>query len=161
MLAAAPHLILRPIRPSDKALLVAGLAHMSLKSVHARFLSAKPKFTAAELRYLTEVDNQNHVALVAFLGDRFAGVGRFVRDPERPDSAEVGIVIADEFHGRGYGTTVGIALAQRAKLNGITHFTAIMLPENAAALSLFKRISAHLHTEIHDGVRELVADLAA
>jgi hypothetical protein len=59
----------RPIRPSDAALLSAGLAHLSPESARRRFLAPKPRFTLAELRYLTEVDHVDHVALVAVLAD--------------------------------------------------------------------------------------------
>ena len=56
---------IRAIRPHDKDELAAALAHLSPESVHNRFLSAKPDFSPAELRYLTEVDGWDHVALVA------------------------------------------------------------------------------------------------
>ncbi len=55
----------RPIRPWDKAELDAGLHRLSDTAVHQRFLAPKPSFTAAELRYLTEVDGRDHVARVA------------------------------------------------------------------------------------------------
>ena len=42
-----------------------GLHNLSETSVQRRFLSPKPRFSRAELRYLTEVDGRNHVALVA------------------------------------------------------------------------------------------------
>jgi len=152
---------IRPIRPSDKPLLVSGLSAMSRASVHARFLSPRSSFTAAELRYLTEVDGYDHVALVAVEGDELLAVARFIRDPQDDTSAEVGVMVCDHLQGQGLGTLLGLALAEEARAVGVQHFTAIMLPDNVAALRLFARISAHLHTELHDGVRELVADLAA
>jgi RimJ/RimL family protein N-acetyltransferase len=155
-------MVVRDIRPSDKRLLEEGLAHMSFRSVYARFLSAKPRFTKAELKYLTEVDGVNHVALIASCPKgRFVGVGRFVREKDDPETAEVAVVIADELHGQGLGTELGLRLAERARALGIKRFHATMLPENRAALALFSRISEHLHSELHGGVRELVADLAA
>ena len=35
------------------------------ETIHRRFLGAKPRFSARELRYLTEVDGVDHIALVA------------------------------------------------------------------------------------------------
>ncbi len=154
-------MFIRPIRPTDKELLQSGLSALSQKSVHARFLSPKSKFTAKELEYLTEVDGHDHVALIACEGDRMLGVARFIRDEQDPTSAEVGIVIADHLQGQGLGTLMGLALADEARAVGVQHFTAIMLPENRSAVRLFERISSRLRTSLHDGVRELVADLAA
>src|SRR2546423_10261447 len=58
------------------------LAHLSEESRRLRFLGAKPRFTGAELRYLTEVDGCDHYALVAQLADdplAIVAVARFVR----------------------------------------------------------------------------------
>jgi RimJ/RimL family protein N-acetyltransferase len=156
--------ILRPIRPSDAALLAAGLARLSPESARLRFLVPKPRLTLAELRYLTEVDQVDHVALVAVLADApnvLVGVGRWVRDRERPDAAEVAIVVGDELQHQGLGTALGLALADAARARGVTRFTATMLPENVAARRLFARISGHLETAFEGGLYELSAALAA
>ena len=57
--------LIRPIRADDKRMLTDGLRRLSDESVHRRFLMPKPSFSRAELRYLTEVDGRDHVALVA------------------------------------------------------------------------------------------------
>ena len=64
-------LLIRPIAPSDKPLLVAGLRALSPESAMKRFLSPKVSFSAAELRYLTEVDQRDHIAYVVLEGDRW------------------------------------------------------------------------------------------
>jgi protein lysine acetyltransferase len=170
LLSDGTRVLLRPIRPADAPALAAGLGRMSPASVHARFLTAKPRFTAAELRYLTAVDMVDHVALVAVRADQpgdLVAVGRFVRDVGggQRDSAEVAVVVCDGLQGRGLGRALGLALADHARARGITRFTATMLPENAAALALFRTISRALHqevhVEVHQGVRELVTELAA
>ena len=146
--AGLPELRIRPIRPDDKALLVAGHGQLSERSVYQRFLAPKPRLSAAELRYLTEVDGVDHVALVAVLAHApqvLAGVGRWVRDPQTPDAAEIAIVVADDLQGRGVGRSLGAALAQEARRRGITRFTALMLPDNDAAQRLYADVSAQLH----------------
>ncbi len=157
-----PALHVRDIRPDDKALLIDALAQLSQESIHARFLSPKPRLSSRELRYLTEVDGHDHVALLAFDDDGdLLGVARYIRDAADPTVAEVGIVVGDRLQGQGIGTRLGLLLADRARAAGIERFSAIMLPENRTALALFGRISARLHSELHDGVRELVAELRA
>jgi RimJ/RimL family protein N-acetyltransferase len=155
---------LRPIRPSDAALLSAGLARLSPESARRRFLTPKPRLSGAELRYLTEVDQVDHVALVAVPADdpaALVGVGRWVRDREHPDAAEVAVVVCDDRQGQGLGTVLGLALADAARARGVTRFTATMLPENVPARRLFARISEHLDTAVRGGLYELTAALAA
>ncbi|HEU4974458.1 MAG TPA: GNAT family N-acetyltransferase [Baekduia sp.] len=159
-----PPLALRPIRPGDKAALAAGLTRLSRDSAYQRFLSPKPRFSASELRYLSEVDFVDHYALVATPVDapgHVLAVGRWVRHADRPDSAEIAIVVADHLQGRGVGTRVGEALAAAARERGITRFTATMLPENRAARRLLARLTSSLHVRHDHGVDELAAVLLA
>jgi len=135
---------IRPIRPEDKALLSWGLTHLSEATIQRRFLTPKPRFTAAELRYLTEVDGHDHVALVAIDGDGdLVGVGRFVR-LEDPAEAEIAIVIADPLQGQGLGTRMGYELVEEALRHGIERFTAAMHGDNRPAHALMAKLSARL-----------------
>jgi acetyltransferase len=153
---------LRPIRPSDKALLERGMRNLSPESARLRFLVPKDHLTLAELRYLTEIDYQHHYALVAVeRADpaNLIGVGRFIRDPARPFAAECAIAVGDCYQGRGVGTTIGEALADAARARGISEFTATMLAENLPAQRLYARLSARVSSDVGHGVRELVVDL--
>ena len=73
---------LRPISPSDKNALKAGLNHLSSQSRYFRFFQHKQQLTAKELRFFTEIDFVNHVALVAIIMDKGmeepVGVGRYI-----------------------------------------------------------------------------------
>ena len=156
--------VIRPIRPSDKDALAAGLGRLSAGSAYARFLTAKAELSPRELRYLTEVDGERHVAFVAMLVDdpgHLVGVGRYVRDPEDPRTAEVAVTVGDSLHGQGLGSRLGLALADHARAHGIRRFSATMLTDNAAAHRLFARISERLESTSAAGVDELLADLAA
>jgi RimJ/RimL family protein N-acetyltransferase len=153
---------LRPIEPGDKPLLAEGLARLSPRSAHQRFLAPKARFSAAELRHLTEVDGRDHVAIVAVLAGEpgaLVGVGRFVRDPGRPDEAEAAVVIGDPWQGQGLGRTIGLLLADAARARGIRRFTATLLGTNVAAHRLFAAISRRLRARYASGVEELVAEL--
>ena len=94
MLLALPdgtNVLIRPIAPEDKPLLVEGLRRLSPEAAFRRFLSPKVSFSAAELRYLTEVDGHDHVALIAVRLDdpnRLVAVARYVRLREPPYSDE-------------------------------------------------------------------------
>ena len=162
-LSDGTEVLIRSIRPDDKALLVQGMDHLSPESRRARFLTAKPRLTSAELRYLTELDGLDHYALIAVLADRpdqLAGVARFVRATEDPLAAEAAIVVGDPLQGKGLGRVLGLRLADAARARGVRRFTATMLSDNVAAHRLFRAISLRLDTEHAGGIDELVADLA-
>ena len=139
-----------------------GLRHLSDESVQRRFLTLKRKFSRTELRYLTEVNGRDHVALVAeYPGEpvrRLIAVARFVRLADDPTTAEAAIVVADDWQRRG----VGSQLADEARRLGIRRFTATMSSDNVAAHRLMRRLTNHLERhEAGHGVSELVLDLAA
>jgi RimJ/RimL family protein N-acetyltransferase len=158
--------LIRPIRADDKHLLEEGLRHLSQTSIQRRFLSPKPRFTRSELRYLTEIDGWDHVALVAESPSqparRLIGVARYVRHPEDPQLAEAAIVVGDEFQRRGLGSLLAEELAQRARMRGVRRFTATMAADNVPAQRLLAKLTHHLERhQAGQGVSELTADLAA
>jgi RimJ/RimL family protein N-acetyltransferase len=157
--------LIRPIEPGDKEKLVNGLRQLSEESIRTRFLAAKPRFTTAELRYLTEVDGVNHIALVAVLEDdpdQLVAVARCVRLPDRPGTAEMAIVVGDPWQGQGLGRALALALADAAVAVGIRRFAATMLGDNEAARRLMRTFSRRLEeARIEGGLREVVVELAA
>jgi RimJ/RimL family protein N-acetyltransferase len=156
--------VIRPIRPDDKARLATALGRLSDETVRKRFLSPKPSLTGTELRYLTEIDYIDHWAEVAVLKadpESIIGVARWIRDDHDPQAAEAAIVIGDSFQGQGLGRRLGIAIADAARQRDVRRFTATMLSDNAAARRLFAAISERLDVA-HDGpTDEIIATLAA
>ena len=155
-------LVVRPIRPTDKARLAAGLTRLSETSRQRRFLGPKPKLTASELRYLTEVDGHDHFAVVAaFPGtDDIVAVARYVRLKTDPLAADAAIVVCDAMQNKGLGKQLARTLADEARANGIRRIHATMLSDNPPALALMRVIAARLSDGGHDhGVHELVAEL--
>jgi protein lysine acetyltransferase len=158
-------ILIRPIEPGDKARLSIALSRLSQRTIYRRFLSAKPKLSAAELRYLTEIDGHDHIALVAFLADdpeSIVAVARCVRMPDAPDTAEFAIVVGDPLQGRGLGSLLARELATVARSAGIRRFSATMAGENVAVRRLISHFTQTLERdELAGGVREVVVELAA
>jgi GNAT superfamily N-acetyltransferase len=150
---------IRPIAPSDKALLQAGMAGLSPASAYGRFLTGKPRLTPAELRYLTEVDQRDHVALLVVEGaGELVAVGRLVRDAGRPDTAELAIVVCDDRQGQG----IGRALAQElVAAMGVARVSGMMLASNRGALALMRSLGAVEESALSGGVRDLVVGVRA
>jgi RimJ/RimL family protein N-acetyltransferase len=159
-------ILIRPIRADDKRMLENGLRYLSAESVQRRFLTPKSSFSRAELRYLTEVDDRDHVALVAEYPAapvrRLIAVARFVRLADEPDAADVAIVVSDDWQRRRVGTTLAALLAERARGLGIRRFTATMAADNEPAHKVMRTLTADLERHhAGGGVDELVAQIAA
>jgi protein lysine acetyltransferase len=155
---------LRPIRPGDKHGLASGLSRLSARSVYRRFLSPKPAFSVAELRYLTEVDGHDHVALVIedpLEAGELIGVGRWIRLADEPSTAEIAITVADCWQGRGIGSLLASVLGDEAQWHGIRRFTATMSAENVPALRLLEKAADRLNLRHNGSLDDAIVDLAA
>jgi RimJ/RimL family protein N-acetyltransferase len=144
-------ILVRAIRPEDKALLQQGMAQLSEVSRYRRFMSLVSELSESQLRYLTEIDYVNHMAWGALdlsgPTPRGAGVARYVRSEEDPAKAEVAVTVLDEYQGRGLGTLLLGVLARTAAANGIHTFIAYVLHENAPMMRIFHDLGGRAETD--------------
>ncbi len=154
---------IRPVEPGDKPRLSAGLARLSRETVRRRFLAAKPRLSGSELRYLTEVDGRDHLALVAVPEDdpeRIVGVARCIRLAPGAATAEFAIVIGDDVQGLGLGTALTRALAQAAAAAGIERFSATALADNEAIGHVLGSVAVRVERRpAAGGLSEMLAEL--
>jgi RimJ/RimL family protein N-acetyltransferase len=138
--------LIRQVQRADAPLLADGFARLSDKSRRMRFLGRKDQLSAAELRYLTDVDHHDHEALGAVdqADGRGVGVARYVRDAEDPHAAEIAVTVVDEWQGRGLGTELLARLSARARSEGIHRFTALVAEDNVAMAGLLRNMGACL-----------------
>ncbi len=132
----------RPIEPDDKPVLQRGFERLSQESVYKRFLSPLTELRPMDLVYLTEVDHHDHEALIAFeeqTGEPI-GVARYVRSAADPASAEFAITIVDDWQRRGVGTELMSQLTERAREEGVSRFTALLLAENHEMRGLLEKL---------------------
>jgi GNAT superfamily N-acetyltransferase len=132
--------LIRQVQPEDAPLFVEGFARLSTESRRLRFLMSKSNLTPAELRYFTEVDHHAHEALVALnpVDGRGLGVARYIRPAEDPAGAEVAVTVIDEWQRRGLGTELLNRLTDRARQEGIRHFTALVSSDNAGVQGMLR-----------------------
>jgi GNAT superfamily N-acetyltransferase len=135
------------LTPEDAPVLAAAFARLSSESRRLRFLTSKPSLSEAELRYLTTVDGHDHEALAAVEPETGQGVGvaRFVRDTDNPTRAEAAVTVTDDWQRRGVGKLLLERLADRARAEGITHFTALISSENRGMQALVKHVGQSVH----------------
>jgi len=125
---------------SDAELLLRGFARLSSQSRYRRFLTPMPELDQKKVGYLTDIDHHDHEAMIALdeLGKEGLGIARYVRNPVRPDAAEVAVTVIDDWQGRGLGTVLLEIISARARQEGINTFTALVLTENKEMLDLFE-----------------------
>src|ERR1700683_2176584 len=129
---------IRPVRPDDAPALARAYTNLGEQSRYRRFFTAMPKLPETTLKAAVDVDHVDHEALVALplLSAEIVGEGRFIRLPDQPDTAEVGVTVVDAWQGRGLGSALLARLAERAAEAGIEYFTAEVLAENRTMLAL-------------------------
>lgn len=135
--------ILTPITPADRSLLQEGLRGMSVESRMMRFGSGHGELTAAELTYLTEIDQRTHVAWGALIGDDPAGVGRYIRLRDGCE-AEIAITVVDRFKRKGLGRAIFHALVAVARADGLVAFRFQVLAENQPVLEMLQGVGMEL-----------------
>jgi len=133
---------IRQGRRTDRKLLLRGFERLSPQSRYRRFLAPVQELSESAVRYLTEIDHHDHEAMIALdeqTGDGI-GVARYVRDPNRPDVAEVAVTVIDDWQGKGLGTLLLEVISARARAEGITRFRALMLATNTTMMDLFEEL---------------------
>ena len=155
--------VVRPVRPDDRELLLAGFERLGPESRYQRFLAPMAELTDDIVTYLTDVDHHDHEALAAIDAATGEGVGvaRFVRCASRPDTAEAAVTVIDDWQGRGVGTLLLDRLAERAREEGMARFTALLLAENREMLELLDAIGSVRVVDRQSGTVEIEAELAS
>jgi len=93
---------IRQVRPGDVQALARAYARLGEESRYRRFFTARPELSDSFLHAAAEVDHENHEALVALplLSGEIVGECRFVRLPDRQDTADLAVTVVDAWQGR-------------------------------------------------------------
>jgi GNAT superfamily N-acetyltransferase len=141
-LADGAILAIRPVTADDKALILDGFERLSERSRYLRFLTPTPTLSRAQLAYLSELDQIDHVGLGFLEGETPVAIGRWVRFDDDPEAADVALTVVDDFQGRGVGRLVIQALVATARHRGVRWLHFDVLAENVAMLALLDRFDA-------------------
>ena len=138
---------IRAVQPDDKALLAAGFERLSSESRRRRFFTMKNGLSNEEMRHLTEFDGVDHFAIGAMsaaaseLPAGGIGVARFIRSEDDSETAEVSVVIVDEWQCRGVGSLLLEHIIASAAERGVRQIRATALAENIQIRELINRYS--------------------
>jgi acetyl coenzyme A synthetase (ADP forming)-like protein len=125
--------------PDDAAELGQLFKRLSPDTRYFRFFSGAVDTTLV-VHWAADVDHVRKDGLVAVTGtpERIVGHAGWEREHERPERAEVALVLDDQFQGRGLGTILLGELAEGARACGVEVFTAEVLPSNYRMIQVFR-----------------------
>lgn len=149
----------RHIRPDDATLLVDLFDHLSPKSRYLRFFTPLTNISRErveqEARQLVTIDPERQGALVGIVGQGQAaaiiGVVRWSQHPTKPRTAEVAIVVRDDYQGQGVGQRLFALLGEAARARGIATLTATTVAENHVVLRALHRSGLPFRSSTHRG----------
>jgi acyl-CoA synthetase (NDP forming)/GNAT superfamily N-acetyltransferase len=151
--------LIRHARPADAEAVRAMHAALSPENLYLRFFSMSPGSAEREARRVCREPGPDHAALLAWLGDRLAGVASY--EPSEPGTAEVAFAVPDDLHGLGIATLLLEHLVSAARERGLHAFTAQALLENQPMLGVFAAAGLPVHRQLTEGMVELTFPIPA
>ena len=142
--------IVRPVLAFDAAAEQDFVRSLSPATRLRRFHFGLRELPPSMLRAMTEVDHEDHVAIVAEAisedddDTRIVADARYVRETDhRPcDEAEFAIAVADDWQGVGLGRALMQRLARHAARRGVKRLVGDVLPGNRAMFAVGAALGA-------------------
>jgi GNAT superfamily N-acetyltransferase len=151
--------VVRLISPADAAALLRLHSLLSAHTIRLRYFYPHKDLSPEEVAHFTQVDGVSRVALVVERAKELIAVGRYDRLGDYA-VAEVAFVVLDTYQHHGLATMLLQHLANTARSFGITHFTAEVLAENRAMLSVFHDAGFPTMSKTECGTVELTMTIA-
>lgn len=147
---------LRPVKISDEPLLKDFFYNLSDETKYNRFLSRRKDMPHEMLQDIfVVIDYTKEMVILATIeqGDSeiVIGVGQFAVI-EGTLTAQVALVVRDDYHHKGLGTKLLSYLAYIAKKQGLVGFKAEILPDNKHVLHLLEQTGSVVEKKFSSGV---------
>lgn len=134
--------VIRPAKASDVRGLQDIFYHMTPQDVYTRFFTGLKSLAVSKAEHLCNVDYEKEMAFVATIGsledEQIIGSSCYVVNPST-NMADVAYMNRPEWKGGGLGSALQQRMVEYAKSKGLRGFTADILPENTAMLTLAKK----------------------
>jgi acyl-CoA hydrolase/GNAT superfamily N-acetyltransferase len=151
-------LFLRPVKITDEPLLKDFFYSLSDRSLHRRFLSWRTDIPHERLQDFVVIDYTKEISILAMMGSEenrvILGIGQYGID-EATHTAEVALVVRDDYQGRGIGSELLSYLTYLAKREGLLGFTAEVLMDNKPMLQVFEQGGFDIERRSDAGVYHL------
>lgn len=162
-LGDATRVFIRPITPEDAPRLQQSHALLSQETVYDRFMGYRKILPDEEARYLSGLDYDSHMALIATTRlngeETIVGVARYILMDSEPGLAEFAIVINDSFQRHGLGSILMHRLARYAAAHGVTTFLGLTHNDNLRFLRFAQSLGFPAETKKQQGYWEVRLDL--
>jgi acetyltransferase len=152
-LADGREITIRAIRAEDAGMEQEFVRHLSDDARYKRFMGAVNELPEDELRYLTDIDYETHMALIATVpganGEVEIGVARYVTDAAMT-SCEFAIVVDDAWQGTGVAGLLMQTLIRTARLRGLQRMEGLVLANNHRMLHFTRQLGFEPQREPDD-----------
>ncbi len=153
-------ILIRPVKISDEPLIKDFYYTLSDKSLYRRFMSLRRQMPRQELqKHFVVIDYTKEMVLLAvrsYLGQEIViGMAQYCIH-EDTLSAEVSIVVRDDFQSKGIGFELFSYLVTVAKNEGLHTFTADILPDNTAVFRLMEKLGLEYERKWDSGMVHIV-----
>ena len=149
---------LRPLRRCEDRPIRELFSRLSPRSRYQRFLSPMPSLPEPVVRLLACGADRRQLSFVAeYSGDATAvetiGLGSF--GPIDDSTAEVALVVRDDWQGHHVGLELATRILQAAETRGFHRFVATVLHDNVAIRRLLRHVGDIVSGRFSGGVAEL------
>ena len=133
----------RPLCHEDEVLEADFVRHLSSETRYKRYMLTLRELSQAKLKYLTDVDQSRHVALVATVaregGEVAVGVVRYIVDPGGT-GCEFAVEVDDAWQGSGLAGILMHLLMDIARSRGLATMEGIVLATNSRMLNFTRSL---------------------
>jgi RimJ/RimL family protein N-acetyltransferase len=151
-------ILFRPVKISDEPLLKDFFYSLSDMSLYRRFISLRKDMPHERLQEFVIIDYAKEMTILATVKEaekeKVVAVGWYGKN-ENTHTAEVALVVRDDYQNQEIGTELLFYLTYLAKREGLLGFTAEVLVENKPMLHLFEKMGFDIQKRSEQGVYEL------
>ncbi|NVM30493.1 MAG: GNAT family N-acetyltransferase [Candidatus Helarchaeota archaeon] len=148
----------RPIHPDDDDKILEFYYSLSRETIYFRFFSGRKNVPKSRVRDYTHIDYEQNFAMVVEYENKIIGIGHYIIT-DTPETAEMAVVMHDDWQRRGIGTHFLRYIISIAKERGIKHITATVLLENYKIMKTIEKLGFKFSKKLEEGDLLVEADL--